>query len=53
MTKKSKEMEKRVKFIRTHADKQVLDTVQINLYLTFYKLLREEMNRLTNPTDHT
>ena len=47
MTKKKKKK----KFLRTQIDKQTLDITQINLYLTFYKLLREEMNRLTNPTN--
>lgn len=46
MTKKSKG------FIREHADKEVLDRVQIELYIFMLKLLKEEMDE-SSPTNQT
>ena len=42
-----KKTETKAKFLITHADKLAMDRAQINFYITVCKLLRVELEKLT------
>lgn len=36
-------IDRQIRFLRTHADQRVMDTTQMNLYLTICKMLVSEL----------